>query len=253
MKFQRLWLAAILAVSTWAVSGPSTAQVLYQSSFDTPTSDLASTLSTYGLTTGGSVFDGYGGFNTGGVGATSVQSGQLLIVAGPQASVDFGSFAGNLAINFDTTILGSGGSINTGLRVGDYNFLFHPGYPGGAVRVEGPGLPLFNNINTGITFSTSPTLDHMSVAIDATSHMINIGITDGNGGGTYQTSFLDTSYVPGSTLLGLTTAGSGTAMFDNLAVTAPVPEPETYLMLLAGLGPLALAIRRRKLKLAATA
>lgn len=39
--------------------------------------------------------------------------------------------------------------------------------------------------------------------------------------------------------------------FDNVSVTASIPEPETYAMLLAGLGLLGFAARRRKLKTAA--
>lgn len=40
---------------------------------------------------------------------------------------------------------------------------------------------------------------------------------------------------------------------DNFSVTAAIPEPETYAMLLAGLGLLGFAARRRKLKEAAAA
>ena len=46
-------------------------------------------------------------------------------------------------------------------------------------------------------------------------------------------------------------AGSALPRMDNLTFTTPIPEPETYAMLLAGLGLLGFAARRRKLKLAA--
>ncbi len=48
------------------------------------------------------------------------------------------------------------------------------------------------------------------------------------------------------------TSGSNAFETDNNAFVSAVPEPETYAMLLAGLGPIAFAIRRRKLKQAAT-
>ena len=44
---------------------------------------------------------------------------------------------------------------------------------------------------------------------------------------------------------------TSTSGFDYYQQTAPIPEPETYAMLLAGLGLLGFAARRRKLKLAA--
>jgi hypothetical protein len=38
------------------------------------------------------------------------------------------------------------------------------------------------------------------------------------------------------------------SILDNVTISAAVPEPETYAMLLAGLGLLGFAARRRKLK-----
>jgi PEP-CTERM motif len=43
----------------------------------------------------------------------------------------------------------------------------------------------------------------------------------------------------------------GTANLQGTFSISPIPEPETYAMLLAGFGPLAFAIRRRRLKQAA--
>ncbi len=45
---------------------------------------------------------------------------------------------------------------------------------------------------------------------------------------------------------GQTTEGDSTAFIDNISVTAAVPEPETYAMLLAGLGLMGFIARRRK-------
>jgi hypothetical protein len=44
--------------------------------------------------------------------------------------------------------------------------------------------------------------------------------------------------------------GRGYVAVDNIMVAAPVPEPETYAMMLAGLGLLGFAARRRKQKAA---
>jgi choice-of-anchor C domain-containing protein len=43
--------------------------------------------------------------------------------------------------------------------------------------------------------------------------------------------------------------GYGGAVLDNVSVTTPVPEPETYAMMLAGLGLMGFVARRRKQKL----
>jgi hypothetical protein len=65
--------------------------------------------------------------------------------------------------------------------------------------------------------------------------------------------------IGGGQLLNITTQtlvlpdSVGTADLKGTFTVSPIPEPENYVMLLAGLGPLAFAIRRRKLKQAAAA
>jgi hypothetical protein len=48
----------------------------------------------------------------------------------------------------------------------------------------------------------------------------------------------------------LLTANGLSLNFDNIVLTTAVPEPKTYAMLLAGLGILGMASRRRKQKAA---
>jgi hypothetical protein len=58
-------------------------------------------------------------------------------------------------------------------------------------------------------------------------------------------SFLTTGYVSDSANIArISIAGDGVVL-DNLTYTQPVPEPETYALMLAGLGLLGFAARRR--------
>ena len=225
----RTWVIAVGLV-VWAHTG--VAAVLYQQNFDTDTTSFSQTLSTYG-------------FSNGGVGNAFVQSGMAMISpVNQQGSLDFGAFIGNVVVSFDTTIQGTAGYINVGLRVGDNNYIFHPGYPTGAFRIDGPD----GHANLDMGFTPTAGLDHMSVAIDAASGMTTIRIVDG--ANAFQQSFLDANYASGFTVFGLSTGGSGVGVFDNLSVTA-VPEPEIYAMMLSGFALLGFVARRRQRKEAA--
>lgn len=75
-------------------------------------------------------------------------------------------------------------------------------------------------------------------------------VVDGSGSGT---SFLNTSSNPGKTYWYNDELNHASlyVLADFTAPAAPIPEPETYAMLLAGLGLLGFAARRRKFKQAA--
>jgi hypothetical protein len=207
-----LILSALLLGSL--VSKTSPAQVLQQTGFDTETTSTAETLSVYGFASSGV--------------AAIVQGGELrLTAAGGQSSLDIGSFAGDLLIRFDTRMLGTPGSINVGLRSGDNHFIFHPGYPGGAFRIDGPG----GHANQDMGFTPSTDYSQVSVTIVAATGLTTLRIT--NAAGVYEEQFMDANYVAGSTVLGFSLGGAGTGLYDNLLISA-VPEPPAALLVLAG-------------------
>jgi hypothetical protein len=77
----------------------------------------------------------------------------------------------------------------------------------------------------------------------------------GNTSGTWQTASLNLAATAGATELtfksiGPTSAPSYGSYLDSVSVTAPVPEPGTYAMLLAGLGLIGYTARRNRKKAA---
>ena len=230
MKFKaNVSVLAIVAIAGFFFGAPARAVDLFTLSFDIDTGDTALTLSTYGLNSS--------------ITSVTVAGGQLVVGAGgAQSSVDFGSFVGDLTIGFDTTVVGSAGSINVGLRMGDNTFLFHPGYPTGAFRIDGPG----GHPNSDMGFTPSFDPSRFTVGVNASTGVATIDIV--NSAGSHHEVFNDPNYVAGSTTFGLSVGGSGSAKFDNLLVASPVPEPETYAMLLAGLGLIGAISLRRKAK-----
>jgi len=226
----------ILAGLAGLLSNAATATMLYQQTFDTDTSSIAQTVSTYGVTASG--------FNS-----AIVQSGKLRLStpSGSQASLVFGTFLGDITVTFDTTTeTDNGNLINTGLRVGDNNYIFHPGYVNGAFRIDGPGG--HGNVDMGFS-PTNSALNHVTVAIDADTGMTSIKIVDGvDASKIYQETFVDTNYIGGLSVIGLTSGSSGGprfAIFDNFAVSS-VPEPASWAVLLIGLGALGSIARRRR-------
>ena len=125
----------------------------------------------------------------------------------------------------------------TGLRLGNNVLGFHPGYPGGALRVEGPGG--FGGTDMGWT-SALGVLNHAEIH-SFPSGLFTIKITDGtNPANVFTTSFTNPASYGGAVSL-LAFAG-GSAMYDNLSI-AQVPEPSSLVLL--GVGVLGFSLRRR--------
>jgi hypothetical protein len=220
-------------LAAFAMAPMAQAQVLVDLSFDTDAADLAAVTAQYGLTPSGSLA------------GASVTGGQLSVSPiGANGSLDFGAFAGDLTISFDASISAAStpGSINVALRVGNNNIVFHPGYPGGAFRIDG----VFGNTDMGFTPNVA-VLNHFRVDIDADTKTFAISVTDGgNSGNVFQYAWNNPSYVAGQTMFGLSTGGGGVALFDNLLVQGPaVPEPGTWALALIGLAAVSGAVRRR--------
>jgi hypothetical protein len=234
-------LAAPLAAMLIQAGVAQATTVLYQQNFDTDTTTTVATLAAYSLTN-----------NV--LSSATVLSGQLrgVVHSIHNESLDIGPFTGNITFSFDATTLEGGAGINVGLRVGDNNYIFHPGYDGfgtgterGGFRIDGPG----GHANEDMGFTPSTALSRMTISVDATTKLTTIDIV--NPVGTFHETFTDSNYVAGTTVFGLTTGGDGTAIFDNVLVTA-VPEPETYAMMLVGLGLIGWQLRRSSKRFAAS-
>jgi hypothetical protein len=130
--------------------------------------------------------------------------------------------------------IGFGG---TGLRLGNNLFGFHPGYPGGALRVEGPGG--FGGTDMGWT-SALAVLNHAEIH-SFPSGLFTIKITDGtNPANVFTTSFTNPASYGG--VVSLLAFAGGSAMYDNLSITAAVPEPSS--VVLVGIAFAAFGVRR---------
>jgi len=150
-----------------------------------------------------------------------------------------------LRITADVGATNSSGNYNVGLNIGQNNIVFHPGFGGGAFRVEGPGG--FGNTNIGFTPANN-VLHHLEV-VEGVNGLFQITFTDGaNSSNVFQTSFTNLGSVGGP--IGFRQEGplnGGFALFDNLLIqvaVAAVPEPATFAMMI--LGGAALLRRQRK-------
>jgi len=210
--------------------------VLFET-FDTDTPNLAATLAAYP------------NFSYTGSGDAFVTAGQLHLTTSGRTFFFDTVGGGPLLIDADISKTPGGGSFNAGLVIGQNNLVFHPGYSGGAFRVEGPGG--FGNQNMGFTPAAWPTMHHFNVAIrptGGTNADIDIRVTDGsNPLNVFTASYTSTTYTTGDRI-GFTVEGGylNRGVFDNLSVV--VPEPSTLLTwsLLAALGIGCGAYRRKR-------
>ena len=111
------------------------------------------------------------------------------------------------------------GSFNVGLRIGENQIVFHPGYGGGALRVEGPGG--FGNTNVGFT-PANGVLHQLEVVSDGAG-LYNITFTDGtNPANTFSTSFTNAGSAGGQVSLVRKGPTRGVGLFDDFQVGAAV-------------------------------
>ena len=239
-------LVIVAAVCLWAQ--PVLAVVVFTETFDDP--GLPGTL-TYSAGPGitwlnsgpGQLLADYGG-NPPNANATvnAITNDGFIAPAGLRTvySLDVGVPAG-----------ASAGSFNVGLVFGGYRAQFHPGYSGGAFRMEGG----FTTANQNMGFSPKMgVLHHMDVTTQMVGSTLLVDVTVTGLGTddllhTFNFSFLDTSPNLNTGQFGGRRSGGGNAlsdaMFDNLQVQY-VPEPSSALLLSLGtLGVIALMRRRR--------
>ena len=166
--------------------------------------------------------------------------GQPLTVTGAESHGSFGSLSTTSAGTFYATYLGNESSYNNSFSLG-----------AGATLTEASLL--------GATISKA-----VSAGIVGFSFSDSVGFTFSNG--TAQTSVLGYTILPGQSnpygtfdyVLGFNDSAKVDADYDDYVVgvrfvatpvpfvATPVPEPETYAMLLAGLGLMGIVTRRRK-------
>lgn len=239
---RRIAFTVMALAVTFAVTATAEAELIIDETFDTDTPNTATTLTTYPE------------FTYSGGGAATVVGGQLNLTTS-------GSGGGNrnfffttpvspvVKVEADITKNPAGGSFNSGLVIGDNNLIFHPGYGGGAFRIEGPGG--VGNQNMGFTPAGFPTIHQWDLDIDPVTGIVDVEITDGDN---LANVFMFTSnpiYTPGDRI-GFTVEGGGgnLGIFDNLRITdntvAVIPEPSTFGLAVLGLLGLGWYGRRRR-------
>ena len=158
-----------------------------------------------------------------GTGTASVAGGVLnLTLPATPNSVQAVTRAGFAMPHTYSALVGStsgGGGYNVGLNIGANSIVFHPGYAGAALRVEGLGG--FGNQNVG--FTPAPNVLHkLEVASDGHGRF-DLTLTDGgNPANVYTASYTNPAAVGAP--IGLRRSGSaGTGICDDLTVSAPWP------------------------------
>jgi hypothetical protein len=245
MIHYRRWFLVIAAFATLlamrsALAGP--VSLPFFEPFDTPTADAVTTYPQFTADDGGSGLTPVRYVNAGvlRVGSGGFPFYPNFAVTPTPAPTD------EIVVNLD---MGWNGQDNdppvgagfggTGLRLGNNLFGFHPGYPSGALRVEGPGG--FGSTDMGWTPALG-VLNHAEVH-SFPSGLFTIKITDGtNPTNVFTTSFTNPASYGGAVSL-LAFAG-GSAMYDNLSI-AVVPEPASAALL--GMAFAAFGVRRARI------
>jgi choice-of-anchor C domain-containing protein len=218
--FSRMSLLPLVSVLV-AFSAPAASAAAFQNgSFESFDSGAANVLCPDGINFCGQYNAGNSGINGWTIGGHSVD---VVGIVGWTASngawsIDLsGVGAGSLSQSFDTV---AGTSYQVTFDLGG-NFYGGPNIKTGVVSAAGSSQSL--SFNNAASTATNMGWMHQSftfVATEASTALSFTSTTDGNAG----------------------------IALDNITIT-PVPEPETYAMMLAGLGLLGVVARRRKQKL----
>lgn len=190
------------------------------------------------------------------------------------ALLSFPTYAQLLTLNFDTDF--SGNAISAGQGINDaYGPQLHASFIGGVIQHTGGGLSSLPNwassfnAHNGITVIFDNPTSFVSVT-NVSFSSFTLSAFDSNdillGSGSVSSTFFDGAKVElsfsGISRLMFVDQGTGYGFDDfvfqvaSLPVStpppvSPIPEPETYAMLLAGLALLGWHARRRKLRAAA--
>ena len=136
---------------------------------------------------------------------------------------------------------GTPGSFNAGITIGDASFIFHPGFSGGAHRVNNRAQTVVHLSNTDMGFTPTMT-PFTAMSISVIENGANYDFTYSIG--SYNSSYsLAIATVGPLNDIGLTQGGGGDGNFGSFSVSQ-VPEPSAFALL--GCGGLALILRRRK-------
>jgi hypothetical protein len=212
-----------------SVAGVVDAGIAFRESFNTDTSTTAQTLATY------RAFSFLGDT----LREVRVMNGVMHLPPqgeGLRQALTIGGFPGDLTIDVDLGKNPGGGDSCIGLRIGENDFVFHPGLPGegaypqGSFRVEGPGYGSVNG-DMGFVPEGGNVLHHMRITVVAATGQFDISVTDANNpANVYHASFTNEWYEPGDPIGFVTHGylgdGERFARFDNLTVdSSECPEP----------------------------
>ena len=159
-------------------------------------------------------------FSLSGVNATSTE-GELRMQTGTGIWTRSGP-AGAYTVTVRVGADASNGSYNVGLQIGQNSVVFHPGYAGAALRVEGPGG--FGNTNIGFT-PANGVLHKLEVASDGSGNY-HITLTDGaNPANVFTTSFINPGSVGGDVGLRRSGPTSGVGLYDDFSIVPASGRP----------------------------
>lgn len=204
--------AAMACLAALALAMPQArAAILFQETFPTDTATTAETLAAYPSFT----FTGTG---------TAAVTGGVLNLSGTNTTnslITTSGFPGDLLIQLQLGKNPGGGSANVGLMIGGNRIVFHPGYAGGAFRVEGNGG--FGNTNMGFNPpGGAGVFSQMEVMVNATTKGFLVAVPNAsNPDQVFAVRFTNANYAPGTDRIGPTrntSSATDVGFYDNLVI-----------------------------------